>query len=175
MALDKEYFDAIHIDVVKKKYYNAHKAEAVFEDIRRQAAALTEENERLRQELNARSGHREELRESVISAQAIYQRIIEKAQQRADAILSKARRESEEIRRSNEAQQDLAVKQVEACLSRVRQLQEAAIEEINTQWQNFLIGLYPEEESDSDKVPADLSDKVDSIARELRAINRSDD
>ena len=175
MALDKEYFDAIHIDIVKKKYYNANKVEAVFEDIRRQAAALTEENERLRQELNARSGHREELRESVISAQAIYQRIIEKAQQRADAILSKARRESEEIRRSNEAQQDLAVKQVEACLSRVRQLQEAAIEEINTQWQNFLIGLYPEEESDSDKVPADLSDKVDSIARELRAINRSDD
>ena len=89
--------------------------------------------------------------------------------------MSKARRESEEIRRSNEAQQDLAVKQVEACLSRVRQLQEAAIEEINTQWQNFLIGLYPEEESDSDKVPADLSDKVDSIARELWAINRSDD
>jgi len=175
MALDKEYFDAIHIDVVKKKYYNANKVEAVFEDIRRQAAALTEENERLRQELNARSGHREELRESVISAQAIYQRIIEKAQLRADAILSKARQESEEIRRNNEAQQDLAVKQLEACLSRVRQLQEAAIEEINTQWQNFLIGLYPEEEPDSDKVPADLSDKVDSIARELRAINRSDD
>ncbi|MBQ9250350.1 MAG: DivIVA domain-containing protein [Oscillospiraceae bacterium] len=174
MALDKDYFDAIHIDVVKKKYYNANKVEAVFEDIRRQAAALTEENERLRQELNARSGHREELRESVISAQAIYQRIIEKAQQRADAILSEARRESEEIRRNNEAQQDLAVKQVEACLSRVRQLQENAIEEINTQWQNFLIGLYPEEAPAPDKVPADLSDKVDSIARELWAINNSD-
>ena len=43
MALDQEYFDAIHIDVVKRKYYNANKVEAVFEDIRRQAAALTAE------------------------------------------------------------------------------------------------------------------------------------
>ena len=174
MALDKEYFDAIHIDVVKKKYYNANKVEAVFEDIRRQAAALTEENEQLRQALAARDGHREELREAVVSAQSIYQRIIEKAQLRANAMLAQARQESEEIRRRSEAQQDLAVKQVEVCLSRVRQLQEDAIEEINSQWQNFLIGLYPEDEPAAEEVPADLSEKVDNIARELRAINKSD-
>ena len=29
MALDKEYFDAINIDIVKKKYYNANKVNAL--------------------------------------------------------------------------------------------------------------------------------------------------
>ena len=40
MALNKEYFDAIHIDVVKKKYYNANTVEAVFSDIKEQALAM---------------------------------------------------------------------------------------------------------------------------------------
>ena len=44
MALNKEYFDSIHIDVVKKKYYNANKVEAVFSDIKKQALAMYEEN-----------------------------------------------------------------------------------------------------------------------------------
>ena len=43
MALDKEYFDAISIDLVKKKYYNANKVNAVLDDIRAQALAMTEE------------------------------------------------------------------------------------------------------------------------------------
>ena len=32
MALDQAYFDAINIDLVKKKYYNANKVEAVLEE-----------------------------------------------------------------------------------------------------------------------------------------------
>ena len=131
MALDKEYFDSIHIDIVKKKYYNANKVEAVFADIRQQAAALMQENEQLRRELSAQNGYREELGGAVISAQAIYQRLIERANTRAEGILADARRESEEIRRASLTQQDYAAQQVERCLSRVRQLQEEAIEAIN--------------------------------------------
>ena len=37
MALDAEYFDSIYIEVVKKKYYDAGKVQAVFADIREQA------------------------------------------------------------------------------------------------------------------------------------------
>ena len=44
MALDQKYFDDINIDVVKKKYYNANKVNAVLEDIREQALRLEEEN-----------------------------------------------------------------------------------------------------------------------------------
>ena len=61
MALNQEYFDAIHIDVVKKKYYNANKVEAVFADIRREAEALTAENERMRSALSALADRRVEL------------------------------------------------------------------------------------------------------------------
>jgi cell division septum initiation protein DivIVA len=51
MALNAEYFDSIYIDVVKKKYYNAKKVQAVFEDIRRQAEELNAENSLLRRQL----------------------------------------------------------------------------------------------------------------------------
>ena len=51
MALDQNYFDAINIDVVKKKYYNANKVNAVLEDIRAQALRLEEENRNLREQL----------------------------------------------------------------------------------------------------------------------------
>ena len=30
MALDKEFFDSVNIDVVKKKYYNANKVNALY-------------------------------------------------------------------------------------------------------------------------------------------------
>mgnify|MGYP000030783089 CR=1 FL=1 len=49
MALNQEYFDAISIDVVKKKYYNANKVNALLQDIREQAIHLEEENRSLRQ------------------------------------------------------------------------------------------------------------------------------
>ena len=174
MALDKEYFDSIHIDIVKKKYYNANKVEAVFADIRQQAAALMQENEQLRRELSAQNGYREELGGAVISAQAIYQRLIERANTRAEGILADARRESEEIRRASLTQQDYAAQQVERCLSRVRQLQEEAIEAINAEWQSFLCGLYPEEEAPEDPAPADLTEKVGAIAQEMWAINHQE-
>ncbi len=51
MALDEAYFNSINIDVAKKKYYNVNKVEAVLADIRREAAAMNEENARLRREV----------------------------------------------------------------------------------------------------------------------------
>ena len=61
MALDQAYFDSIHIDVVKRKYYNANKVEAVFDDIRKQAQALQDENEALRRHLASMRQHVREL------------------------------------------------------------------------------------------------------------------
>ena len=72
MALDAEYFDSIYIDVVKKKYYNAGKVQAVFEDIRRQAEALNAENESLRRQLASVNDRRVELGDALLSAQAVY-------------------------------------------------------------------------------------------------------
>ena len=54
MALNQDFFDSIQIDVVKRKYYNANKVNAVFDEIRLQAQELITENESLRAALSAR-------------------------------------------------------------------------------------------------------------------------
>ena len=85
MALDKEYFDAISIDLVKKKYYNANKVNAVLDDIRAQALAMTEELNTARVQLDALNSQKAEIGEAVMSAQQIYREIVEKANTRASA------------------------------------------------------------------------------------------
>ena len=174
MALDQEYFDSIHIDVVKKKYYNANKVEAVFADIRKQAQELMEENARLREQLQGVGDRKAELGEAVFSAQELYRDIIEKANRRAAAIVAEAEQKRLAIDGENQRQQDYSVQKVEQCFDRVRRQQQAAMDTLNAAWQDFLCGLYPDEpgtvsESDSD-LPEDLSEKVDAIARELFAM-----
>lgn len=173
MALDAEYFDSIYIDVVKKKYYNANKVRAVFEDIRRQAEELNEENATLRRQLSVLNGRKVEIGDAVLSAQAIYQEIIDRANARADAIVADARRRSAEILAERQQQQDYAVQRVEAAFDRMKQQHLASIEAINAEWQDFLCGLYPEETEEPEAaekaaaeppVPEDLEEKIGAIA-----------
>ncbi len=157
MALDAEYFDSIYIDVVKKKYYNANKVQAVFADIRSQAEALNAENERLRGELAGLNGRKVELGDALLSAQAIYQEIVERAQARAEeitadaesrsaAMLQSAREESERMLQQSSHQQEYAVHKVEVAFNRMKELHMASIDALNAEWQSFLCGLYPEGE-----------------------------
>lgn len=166
MALDKEYFDSIHIDVVKKKYYNANKVEAVFSDIRARAEALSAENERLRAQLDLLNGKKAEIGEAVLSAQVIYRDIISKANARADEIIAEAELTRKDIVSETLRQQEYAVARVEKCYARMKEQHMACIEAINAEWQDFLCGLFPEDGEEA-AVPEDLSDKVGAIAREL--------
>lgn len=170
MALDQAYFDAIHIDVVKKKYYNANKVNAVFEDIRQQAEALMAENEAMRRQLNALDDRKFEIGDAVLSAQAIYREVVAKANQRAGEILADAESRREEIVAESLAQQEYAVQRVEACYNRMKQQHLNCIEAINAEWQDFLCGLLPEETDEL--VPPDMGDKIDAIARELFSIGQ---
>ena len=164
MALDKEYFDAIHIDVVKKKYYNANKVEAVLQDIRQQALALSEENALLHRQLALLNGQKNEIGDALLSAKTISQQIIMDAQARAEEIVAEARAQSEELQAEAQRREDYAVERVEACFSRIKEQHLASIEALNDEWQDFLCGLYPEEKP---KAPDDLSQKVDAIAKEF--------
>lgn len=180
MALDKEYFDSIHIDVVKKKYYNANKVEAVFKDIRAQAEALQEENLRMRAELEALNGKKAEIGDAVLSAQTIYRDIVEKANVRADAILTEAKQQREEMLEKTRQQQDYAVRRVENCYSRMKEQHMACIEALNAEWQDFLCGLFPEEEEaqgrlEPERVPGDLKEKVGAIAKTLFSMDSEDE
>ena len=196
MALDQEFFDAIHIEVVKKKYYNANKVEAVFADIRREAEELTAENERMRAALSALADRRVELGDAMLSAQGVYRGIVEKAKARAAEIVAEAERRAADIEEEARQQQSAAIERVERLFGVMKEQHLTAIETINKEWQDYLCGLYPEEaageqpaETDADAapeeevpadpspsepMPADLADKVDAIARELFAIGEEE-
>ena len=200
MALDAEYFDSIYIEVVKKKYYNAAKVQEVFEDIRRQAEELNAENERMRKELAQRTDRRVELGDALLSAQGVYQDIIDRARVRADAITAEAekrsqalmaetRRESEQMLARSRAQEENAARRVEAAFDRMKQLHLASVDALNAQWQAFLCSLdgeedlsapapvqeperVPEPEQEPEELPADLEEKVGAIAQELFAMEQ---
>ena len=176
MALDKKYFEDIKIEVVKKKYYNAKKVEAVFDDIRRQAKELNAENERMRQALSALADRRVELGDAVLSAQGVYRGLVEKANERAEEIVAEAKRRAEEITAETQRLQDEAVHRVEKLFRTMKAQHEAAIDTINAEWQDYLCGLYAErgEEpaaEEPEETPGDLEEKVGAIAQELFEIN----
>lgn len=115
MALDKAYFDDITIEIVKKKYYNANKVDAMLADIRRQALALTEDNRKLRQRLDVLTVQKDEIGETLLSARTISRQLVEDASRRAhettdqaeaeaDKTLQKASEQAEETRRTAEAE-----------------------------------------------------------------------
>ena len=172
MALNKEYFDGINIDVVKKKYYNANKVNALLEDIRRQAESLYAENQEMRTQLDALNGCKADIGEAVLSAQAIYRELVEKAELRAAEIIAEAEQRCETMLSEAQAQQDYAVSRVQDMLERLRRQHRDSINTINAEWQSFLCGLYPEDEEEDagEKAPADLSEKVGAIAKEMLSI-----
>lgn len=193
MALDAEYFDSIYIEVVKKKYYNAAKVQEVFEDIRRQAEELNAENERMRKELAQRTDRRVELGDALLSAQGVYQDIIDRARVRADAItaeaekrseetLAQARRQSEQMLAQSRLQEENAARRVEEAFRRMKEMHQSSIDALNAQWQEFLCSLdvTPEQTAaeetavpeSAEELPADLEEKVGAIAQELFAMEQ---
>lgn len=174
MALDKTYFDAIELDVVKKKYYNAKKVDAVLSDIRHQAQELTAENERMRAALSALADRRVELGDAMLSGQGIYRGIVEKANARAEEIVSAAEKRAAAISEEAQKQREESVRRTERLFNTMKQQHLAAIEALNGEWQQYLCSLYPDdapgEAAPQEEVPDDLSDKVDAIARQLFAI-----
>ena len=194
MALDAEYFDSIYIEVVRKKYYNADKVQEVFADIRKQAEELTAENERLRKELEEMNGRRVELGDALLSAQSIYQDVLDhakvkaaeitaEAERKAKATLFDARQQREALLADARRQQDSAVRKVESAFNRMKKLHMDSVNVLNAQWRDFLCGLYPEGESqnaapadllpdlqgkeDDAELPPDLAEKLGALADQV--------
>lgn len=170
MALDQAYFDAIQIDLVKRKYYNAGKVEALLDDIRAQALALQAENESLRRQLGQLSVRKEEIGDTLLSAKSIARQILQEAQAQGDAIVAAAEERSREMLAA--VGPEASVQRMEACYSRVRGLLLGCVESLNAEWQDYLCSLG--EDSASPPPPADLDEKVGAIAREIFAINGED-
>ena len=181
MALDKAYFDAVHIDVVKKKYYNANKVNALLEDIRGQAEALEAENGALKAQLGEISRRRDEIGDTLLTAQAAARDIIGKAKVQAGRILADAQRQREEILSGAADQQEYAVACVERAFDKLKRQQQENIDTLNGLWQEFLCGLAadapapapaeaPETQPDDTPRINELETMVNNIARELSEI-----
>lgn len=85
---------------------------------------------------------------------------------RAEAIISRANTRSEEILSASSVQQAFVVERVESLISSMKELHESAIEDLNSQWQEFLIAIAGE-----DSAPPDLGEKIGRIADTLSEIN----
>lgn len=162
MALDQAYFDAIQIDVVKKKYYNANKVEALLKEIREQAIALQEENDRLRRQAEALRGRKDEISETLVSAKAISQQIIRDAEEQAEAMLAEARDRSREQFLAGVSREEEQRRRMDAYVQSIRGRLIDCADEIGADWRALVSG---QEEAP----PADLEEKVGAIARELFA------
>ena len=161
MALDQAYFDAIQIDVVKKKYYNANKVEAVLEDIRQQALALQEENDCLRRQIEALRDRKDEIGETLVSAKAISRQIIRDAEEQAEAMLAEARDRSREQFLAGAGREEEQRSRMEAFVQRIRERLLDCADEIGAEWGALTSG--------QEEAPADLEEKVGAIARQLFA------
>ena len=180
MALDKEFFDSINIELVKKKYYNANKVNAVLEDIRAQAVALSEENQTLRKQLEAYNGQKAELGDAVMSARTVYKEIVDMANSCAATIIKDAQHKHDEMCEENVRMQDYAVKRVGDCMEKLRVQTQQTLELINSEWQSFLCDLEgkgeeaaPEKvtEKTAEKTYPDIGAKLEAIEKELHSIN----
>ena len=187
MALDAAFFDSIYIELVKRKYYDAGKVQEVFAEIRRQAEELHEENARLREELDRVNNRKTELGDALLSAQAVYQGVVDRARDRAAAItaeaeresaamLAEARRQSEQMLAGSRDQEEAAVRRAEQAFNRMKQLHLESIDALNAEWQAFLCSLdggekpapAPAEPAPEERgLPADLEEKVGAIASQV--------
>lgn len=182
MALDQAYFDSISIDLVKRKYYNANKVQAVLDDIRRQAQTLNRENELLGKRIQALNGQKDEIGDTLLSAKTIARQIIADAQEQAEKILAEARRLSREMT----AEADRSSRQAEAEAEALRQALPQRLETLEERLRSQMLDLtselcgelrsfseLPEEAEDTD-IPGDLGERVDLIAREIRALEEEE-
>lgn len=97
MALDKEFFDSVNIDVVKKKYYNANKVNALLGNIQQQAETMGQENELLRTQLEALNGQKSEIGDTLLSARALAKKIEDQARAQAEETIRQAQEKADAI------------------------------------------------------------------------------
>lgn len=170
MPLDREYFDSISIELVKKKYYNANKVNAVFDEIRDQAIALSEENKALKKQLEGLNSKKAEIGEAVMSAQSLYKDIVDKANASAAGIIKEAQDKRDQMLAEDSHWQEYAVKRVGACIAKLREQQQKTIELINSEWQSFLCDL-DGKPGEAEETYPDIGNVLETIGREIDSIN----
>ena len=181
MILDKNYFNNIRLETVRKKFYNADAVDRLLVDIRSKADGMTRELLQARAEcedaLKTADALREENEDLRNKGRVLYQKKLslredlKNAQQSEVEVpdtddltqrLEEAEKAKQAVVARSRARQEEGVEKMETLLSSLRELQNRSMEQINAQWEEILSSL--------EDVPLDLTEKVGQIAKELNEI-----
>ena len=177
MERDMSCFDLDAIELVKKKYYNAAKVAELVGNAKAAYAQLAGENDALRAQLEALNQQKNQISDTLMSAQDIARQMLDDARIQADETARLAQMQAEETikaaekkaelilagakskRQASDAEvsevQEYALKCVENCVDKLRQQHVEAIEYLNSQWQDFLSGLIIPGDEKPEEQPAE--------------------
>ena len=116
MALNKEYFDSVNFELIKKKYYSAERVDALLRDIGGMAEAEHRDKAQLEAQLEALREQKNEIGDALLSAKRMANEITGRAQAQAEETLAAARTEADELlcRAREQAEQIIADAQAHA-------------------------------------------------------------
>ena len=173
--MDMNLFDLTGVELVKKKYYNAAKVSEIMGNARDEYMKLSAENAGLRAQLEAFSSQKNQISDTLMSAQNIARQMIEDAkaqaeetarmaqsqaeetvkaaEKKAELILAGARTRKESAEAEMNEVQEAALRCVENCVDKLRAQHVEAIEFLNAQWQDFLSGLIIPGDEEAEQLP----------------------
>ena len=193
MALDRNYFNNIELEPLRRKFYDIEAVDALLVDIRskaqmmnREAQALREKaanaeavistlraenkelfkkGEELSREVTALRADLEAARAKEPEASEEYEKSTLAPEWAEESRAQEKNRDSEKFLQEAKACRARAMQALENLFDRTREMQAGMMDQLDDQWEEFLSGVKKEEQA-----PEDLGAKVENIARELREI-----
>lgn len=196
MALDRNYFNNIELEPLRRKYYDVRAVDALLVDIRSKAEMMNRETETLQEKLSQAEAMITELRadneDLFKKGEALSQEVtaLRTDLKEARALITESfdnctlepepeekNAPAEEAKTSDKILQEAgasrarAMQMLENLFERTKEMQSGILEQLDDQWEAFLNGVKNSREA----VPEDLGSKVESIAKELREIEEDND
>ena len=167
MRLDKNYFNNLTLNYVKKDYYNADDVDNALVEIRKNALEMCDQIDTLTSQLNEALKANENLKQLLAETQQKEKDDAQKAAEDATQLLAEVEQKKKEIEQIQVEREDRLVSIIAEVFEKMKKEHREDVTEINAQWQSFLTNLT------EDYKPRDLDEKVQKIAMEMQEISNN--